>query len=622
MSRIHVDRFLGVAPKIGDTVLDERQATTALNAKLWSLKLRPFDGDLPVEQITKTGDIKTLYLYNGGNDWLYWTQDVNAVPGPIAGDILEKLYFTGTDKPRVTTNVIFDDNMVGTNRPPDSYILGIPAPTAAPVATDNAAGNITGTALTWVMTFVRKYSDNTIEESAQSPVSNALTLAARQASVTLPVGSMATPGDYGITHKRLYRDQGNGYQFVSESTFATASVIDNVGAANLGDLIETGVYLPPPDGMIGLIGLANGVMAGFKDNEVYLSEPYRPHAYPLRNRYTVNWPIVAMGVVETTIVVVTKAYPFIGRGVDPAAYSFRRQPGLFPCSSKRGLASGPIGVMWPTPFGIAICDGVNIFNATQEFITRDEWKPQFFPTTIHGTFHEGRYYGWFENGLIGEAGKKLGGGFILDRTERAFLVTVGEYMYASYNEPIDEKLFIVKKYALAGNVNYIFEWDEDPANPNAYQWKSRVFVLNGLDNLAFGQIIADFGAGLSADEIAALLAQVAAIQVFNNSQPDTDGPINGNGDMNDAHGFEINGGAPINGDTYLQGPISTSFVSGVVTFKYWADGVLVLTVDVNSKEPFPMPAGILPETHQFEVNGSVEVTQVTLASSAEELASV
>jgi hypothetical protein len=331
---------------------------------------------------------------------------------------------------------------------------------------------------------------------------------------------------------------------------------------------------------------------------------------------------VALGAIENTIVVVTAGYPYIGRGVDPAAYSFKQHTGLFPGTSSRGVASGPIGVMWPTPWGMALCDGVNIVNATQEFVTRDEWTPQFFPMTIHGTFHEGRYYGWFENGEVDGAGTKLGGGFILDRQERAFLVKLGEYVYAAYNTPEQEQLFYAAKNVLAGNVNYVFEWDEDPTNPKAYTWKSKVFVGNGLDNLAFGQVIADYGAGLSAEEIAALQAQVAAIIAFNNSQPDTDGTINGNGDANVAHGFEINGGAPINGDSYLLDPINLAFVSGVVTVRYWADGALVLTVDIDSKEPFPMPAGILPETHQFELSGSVEVTQVTLASSAEELASV
>jgi len=621
VSRIHVNRFLGIAPKMGDTVLDDRQAVEASNAKLWSQKLRPFDGDLPVVQLAKSGDIRTLYLYNGGADWLAWTQDVNVVPGPIAGDALEKLYFTGTDTPRVTTNDIFDAGTTGTFRPPDSYILGIPAPNTAPVASLNGAGALNATA-TWVFTFVRKFSDGTEEEGPPSPVSNSLTLVNQQASVTLPNGAMATPADYGITHKNLYRNEGSGYLFVSQVAIGTSPTGDNVATVALGDLIESINYLPPPDGLIGLIALPNGITAGFKGNEIYLSEPYKPHAYPLVNRYAVNWPIVGLGLVETTIVVVTEAYPFIGRGVDPAAYSFRRHPGLFPGASKRSIASGPIGVLWATPFGVALFDGVSVVNATQEFVTRDEWQPQFYPATIHATFHEGRYYGWFENGQLDGNGNKSGGGFILDRAERAFLVKLGEYMYAAYDSPVDEKLFVATKYILAGNVNYVFEWDEDPTNPKAYEWKSKVFVANGLDNMAFGQIIADFGAGLSAEEIAAIEAQVAAIIAFNTAQPDTDGPINGNGDASDLHGFEINGGAPINGDTYLRDPVDTDYITGIVTFKYWADGLLVLTVDVGSKEPFPMPAGILPETHQFELSGSVEVTQVTLASSAEELSEV
>lgn len=621
MSRIHIDRFLGIAPKVGDTALNPRQAQRALNAKLWSAKLRAMNGMAVSAALAKTGDIKTIYLYNDQTDWLAWTQDVNAVPGPIAGDTLEKVYFTGTDKPRVTNNDIFEDNAVGTFRPPDSYILGIPAPVGPPVATDSAAGNVTGTGLTWVYTFVRKYADNTIEESAPSPPSNALTLASRQASVTLPNGSITT-ADYGITHKRLYRDGGSGYLFVAEVAIGTSPTTDNVAAADLGDLIETTDYLPPPDGMTGLVALPNGVMAGFYLNEVYLSEPYRPHAYPLLNRYAVNWPIVGLGVVGTSIVVITNAYPYIGRGVDPAAYSFKRDPGLFPCTSKRGIASGMPGVMWPTPSGMALCDGVSVVNATQEFMTRDEWQPDFYPNTIHGTFHEGRYYGWFENGQLDASGVKLGGGFILDRQERAFLVTLGTYIYAAYNAPEDNRLYAAMKNPLAANASYVYEVDADPSDPLAYEWKSKAFISDGLENFAFAQIIADFGAGLSAAEIAAIQAQIAAVVTFNNSQPDTDGTVNGNGATEDAHGFEVNGGAPINGDTYLQEAPSTDYLSGVVTFRYWADGVLVLEVDIDNKEPFPLPAGFRAEKHEIQMAGSVSVSQVTLATSVEELGAV
>lgn len=619
MPALHVNRFLGIAPKLGPQLLPAENAQVAKDAKLWSEKLRPVSGIGLPEALTKTtGDIQTIYRFNSNLTWLHWTQGVNVVRGPIANDTLEKTYFTGTDKPRVTTNVLFDDGTPGTSLPPASYILGIPAPDSAPVASDNGAGNITGT-VDYVFTFVRKWSDGTVDEGPPSPVSNQLTLSARQTSVTLPNSPIAASyADYGITHKRLYRLNGGTRFYVSEVTIGTSPTTDNIAATALGGAITSTNYLPCPDGMVGLIALPNGVMAGFKDNVVYLSEPYRPWAYPLANQYVMNWPIVALGSVGTSVIVVTRAYPSIGRGVDPAAYSFKRDPGSFPCISKRSVASSELGVLWATPAGIALCDGADVTLATKSFMTRDEWQRDFAPSTLHAVVYDGRYYGWFTNSTAPD-GTKLGGGLILDWAERAFLSSLGNYVYAAYPIPDTEELWIAKRNPLKANTNYVFKWEADPATPFAYEWKSKKFVIPGLENFGWVQVIADYGAGLSPSQIAAVQAQIAAVQAFNGTQGDTDGPINGNG-LNPG-GFEINGG-PMGGDNVLQIAPSTSYVVGAVSFKYWVDGVLKKEVDITDNNPVPLPSGFMGETHEFQVSGAVETTQVSLATSAEELASV
>lgn len=217
MSLIKINRFLGLAPKIDPTLLPQSEAQVALNSKLWSQSLRPFSGEsISGSALTKTGNLKTIYYFNNNTVWLHWTQDVDVVRGQIAGDALEKTYFTGTDKPRVTSNDIYNLGTTGTFRPPDSYILGIPNPVGPPVATDAAAGVIAAGNYTWIYTFARHWSDGSVDEGGPSPASNVLTLGAnRQASVTVPTGAI-TPGDYGITHVRLYRSNGGLFFFVTE----------------------------------------------------------------------------------------------------------------------------------------------------------------------------------------------------------------------------------------------------------------------------------------------------------------------------------------------------------------------------------------------------------------------
>jgi hypothetical protein len=553
-----------------------------------------------------SGVVQTLYWFKG-DTWLHWLEDVNVVRGPIANDTLEKTYFTGTDKPRVTTNTLWNAGTPGTSVPPASYILGIPAPVGPPVASDNGAGNVTVTAATWVYTFVRKWSDGTVDEGAPSPISNALTLVSRQATVTTPTGAI-TPGDYGITHKRLYRAETGSYKFVIEVAVASTSAADNVATPNLGSAITTTLYLPPPDSMVGLIALPNGLTAGFSGNVVYISEPYRPHTYPLLNQYTVNFPIVALGNVGTQIVVATSANPFVGSGVDPAAYTFSRYPGRYPCVSKRSMASGEIGVVWATPNGLALSDGSQVQLITKAFITRDEWSRDFAPTTLHGLFHEGHYWGWFKTG-VDPSGNFVGGGIVFDPGERAFLTTQGTYAYAAFAVPETDILFYVQRDPTLANRT--FQHDADKTSPLQYDWRSKIFLSRAIESFAFGKVIADFSSGLSAAEVASLNAQIAAVQAFNATQTLTNGPIN-------AAALNV---TTINGDTtLLTAPSFSGLIIGAVTFKYWLDGALFYSTTVVDQTPFPLPAGVLGEEHEIELGGAIPVSEAAIATSVEEFA--
>lgn len=605
MATIRVSTFLGIAPKMEASHLAHDQAQIAKDVKLWSGSMRPFRGVALSETLSKTGSIKKIHWYEDSH-FLHWTEDVDAVPGPIADDDLEKLYFTGLDKPRVTTNELWDDGAPGSSVPPASYILGLPAPDTAPVATAAGSGEITASCA-WVFTFVRKWSDGTVEESGPSPVSNVLSLAAQQASVTLPDGTMSTPADYGITHKRLYRTNGSLYFFVDELVFATASTADNVPVAELGDEIITTDFLPPPDGMKGLISLPNGVTAGFNGKTIYLSEPYRPHAYPLLNRYTITDNIVGLGNVGTAVIVLTDNRVWIGRGIDPAAYSFVRQPHIYPCVSKRSIVSDDFGVIWATSSGLAVCDGARTDLVTRNFLTRDEWSADFYPTTIHAVAHDGRYWAWYETGLDVD-GNKTGGGFILDPGERAFLVKLGSYYHAAASIPESKQLMVVGKEQVI--LNRVYQVDVDASNSFVSEWKSKLFRTAGLENFAFARILADYDAGFTAAELAAIQAAIAAAIAANAAQATTDGALS-------EHALHD---VLFHGDSVLIDLPSSVSTTRNITFKYWQDGELKQTRVVSGRDPFPMPAGFMGLEHEFSVAGQVEVVEVALATSVEELA--
>jgi hypothetical protein len=161
-------------------------------------------------------------------------------------------------------------------------------------------------------------------------------------------------------------------------------------------------------------------------------------------------------------------------------------------------------------------------------------------------------------------------------------------------------------------LNQVFAFDSDPAFPRTYEWKSKVFITQGLDNFAFGQLFGEFNQGLTAQEEEDLLALIASVKAYNAAIADS------NGDLNEPQLNEVT----MNGDSVLLDAPNANFSAGSVTFRYWGDGVLRLERSVNSQEPFPMPAGFRAEKHEISISGQVEIQQATIATSIEELAAI
>lgn len=75
--------------------------------------------------------------------WFHWTADVDAVRGPVPGDTTERTYYTGDGVPKMTYSPIAVSGG-GTGYPTNSYDLGIPQPTTAPVVSlQDKTGSIT-----------------------------------------------------------------------------------------------------------------------------------------------------------------------------------------------------------------------------------------------------------------------------------------------------------------------------------------------------------------------------------------------------------------------------------------------------------------------------------------------
>lgn len=255
------------------------------------------------------------------------------------------------------------------------------------------------TATSYVYTFVNDLG----EESAPSLASaTVLRPAGVSITVTTPTDTPSgTDPDYGITTKRIYRaatgSSGTVFLFVAEIPLAQAEFEDNLDDTALGEPLETEDWDLPPSDLRGILALPNGVMAGFRRNQLCLSAQNRPHAWPVRNRVNTDTDIVGIGNIDTTVVIGTKSFPYVASGNDPSAYGMAKFEVPQACVSKRSVAYlSNIGVVFASPDGLIAVSGVGqIRNLTETIFTREQWQA-LNPASIVGIAHDDVYHFFYD----------------------------------------------------------------------------------------------------------------------------------------------------------------------------------------------------------------------------------
>lgn len=272
-----------------------------------------------------------------------------------------------------------------------SALQGLPTtPSGSTFANAEIPAPVIPESRTYVYTFVSAYG----EEGAPSDASTVVELDPSKAvTVSLPAGAPA--GAYNFLSKRIYRSSTVGsqakFQFVAEVPIATISYVDQVKQAELGEVLPSENWLPPPTGMKGLKMMANGVAIGFLGNTVFMSEPNLPHAWP--HQYTVDYEIVGLGTFGQTVVVLTKGYPYLMQGVDPAAMSTSRLPLPQSCSSKRSIVDTGDGTLYASPDGLVSIGSGGIQVISQGTLSRDQWQA-YKPDTINAYLYNSRWHGF------------------------------------------------------------------------------------------------------------------------------------------------------------------------------------------------------------------------------------
>lgn len=257
----------------------------------------------------------------------------------------------------------------------------------------------------YVVTFMNSFG----EESGPSlPMTTARDYLQRaRLQITVP----ADAGQYkDITKVRCYRtvaDAENNYFLCGEQsmTLAAGSTVyfdvPAVSSAVIGQSLESTTRRPPPTDCKGALLSAFGSVILWRENELWVSESYRGHAFS--PDYVVTFPnnIITARVTAFGIMVWTTAGVWTVTGASPKNLFPQRIPIRQTVVSEQAIAVYENSVVFASPDGLVTVRGSDATLAPfLEIMTRDQWRDKYaarFSTLTMGA-HDGYVVGMFSTG--------------------------------------------------------------------------------------------------------------------------------------------------------------------------------------------------------------------------------
>lgn len=335
---------------------------------------------------------------------------------------------------------------------------------------------------TWVSTI-----DGLTMESGAAPPSRVVSLDPLSGLVMLSglPADVASDQNVRVTGKRIYRASAGVFLFVAEIPAQQTSFTDVRLAENLGEVLpEAASAEMPPDGLVGLVNLPNGFMAGFVDSDLYVSLAYRPYAFPVNYRRTLDYPIVGLGVIDTTLVVLTQGNPYFLQGASPEVMVQVKSDKEQACVSKRSIVSMGGMVVYASPDGLIMLSPGGSQILTEGRFERSDWQA-LNPETIHAYKHDERYIAFHDVAADGSTG------FVVDFKTGEFIKHT-LVATAGHADLRNDTLF------LATTDGALVKWGQ--GDYLVGKWRSKVVSLPQISGFSCAQVEAEAYAGCVIDD--------------------------------------------------------------------------------------------------------------------------
>jgi hypothetical protein len=573
---LRTEQFGGMIPLQDDHLLAGYHAAFAQNANIQSGSIKPISALIPLYTMLDPTKRSFFRIPKGkpGIDNLadsYWLEfpleNTWVVRNPTPGTTDHGRYYwaDGLNPPGMTTG----DRIIA-GQP--TLVLGIPAPVVAP-----GVAVVGGTTPVETRAYVYTWLSVGGEEGQPSPPTVLSGNMNGTWNITMTAPTVANTTGRTLTTTRIYRTVTNqqgvaSFFYVATVPIATLTYADTIPDATvaLNDELASTNWAPPPSDLNGLVSMPNGVIAGFRNNEVWFCEPYRPHAWPPQFVLGIENAIIGLGVQQQSLVILSSGWTYIATGIRPDAMALTKVSNLEPCTSMGSIVSAAEGVIYTSVNGLIICRAGIETNGTANLVRKDEWPQLLYLPNLHASYINRSYLAFSapNDGVFQADAFQVADAFAtrdFSGTRDGALISLADERTAFTKLHSDTPVRNVIQDLWTGETMILREGvvlhiDLRQAYPRLsnYLWRSKIYQTPFKENWA-------------------------AAKIFFGPPP----------------------GPPPDGPTY---------------FRFYADGRMISERQVQvSGQQFRLPSGYKSDFVQWEVEGQLEIFNVQIATSAREL---
>lgn len=508
MVAVRVNAFGGTIPATDSRLLPDQAAALSQNAWLYNGQLIGMVSPKAVRPLTNAGYGKVYRIPNSTNYdadhildsvWMEFPNiDTDVIRSPVTGDSFSRYYWASpADVPRV-------NSLARIQASSPSYILGVPQPSTPSLGIAGGSSSTT-VSRAYVTTQVTAFGE---EGPPSTPVLGTGKIDATWTlTLTPPSGTDIT--NYNLSKIRIYRTVTSTagvatYFFVAEVVNSTTTYADTASDATVSanSQLQSTTWTGPPSDLQGMLTMPNGMIAGWRKNELWFCEPYRPHAWPASYTNTVEYPIVGLGVINQTLVVCTSGYPMVATGINPSSITLSKLTAFEPCSSRGSIVSAPEGVYYSSPNGLVLVANGIASVVTDGLIMKDEWNRLNKVFTLRATRLGNGYfaYGSKTSGFAQTNAFKTDtfqqddfagsySGMLIDPTnQRVAFNTLQSATPTTnvFNDPWSGETLIIRN-----DIIYRVDIADETSARDTVKWRSKVFQPNDRKNFAAMRVYFD-----------------------------------------------------------------------------------------------------------------------------------